>query len=254
MQPLYFSCNWTKGPKEYSWSGTNWALYSHLTKHFEMHDIPTGFRHNGIFFLAVGAMNKVRQMLFSRDMDMARMRIMSRVVRQRIPEDADVFQFDECPAIGIGRRHFIYQDLAVCHLTALAKEHPNVFAVSGYQDISRETMTRRESQQMSFYEKTDGILLMGHWQAEELVKKFGLPKEKIYQIGGGTTSMRKRFDQMNETDAASFSLGETLSARMDLSLYRRFVSCMNGIWRRSSTLWGRWMFRFMRMVSTPSAL
>ncbi|MDD6135472.1 MAG: hypothetical protein PUB49_12445 [Selenomonadaceae bacterium] len=82
MQPLYFSCNWTKGPKEYSWSGTNWALYLHLTKHFEMHDIPTGFRHNGIFCLAVGAMNKVRQMLFSRDMDMARMHIMSRVVRQ----------------------------------------------------------------------------------------------------------------------------------------------------------------------------
>ena len=47
MEKLNFACAWGYGDIRQSWSGTNYGLYSHLQKYYEVENVNTGiFRLN----------------------------------------------------------------------------------------------------------------------------------------------------------------------------------------------------------------
>lgn len=185
MKPLYFACNWNLGIKQYSWSGTHWAIFTHLQKYYNVKDIPTGGWQQGFPDKYYDYIDRIRKKLFGIDMDMHRMKRLDSKISRQIPDNATVFQFDECPhGEDRKRRHFIYQDLSVSYVRDMAENLPDVFAVSEFQTCPLATIRRREQYQNSFYEKAAGMLTMGHWLAEYL-KKDDRFADHVYHIGGG---------------------------------------------------------------------
>lgn len=182
MKKLSFACPWGNGDIKQSWSGTNYGLYSHLNKYYEVENVNTGVFHRGLMTFPLRVLMKLNRVLCGDDMDVFRMNLLNHFIHI----DSLTLQFDECPSICGNERHYIYQDLSVDYVLKMATSMPDVFAHSAYQHIPLSKIRARAKMQNAFYAKVAGIFAMGRWLVKELSQDENvLVKDKVYHVGGG---------------------------------------------------------------------
>lgn len=186
IEKIGFVCAWEK-EREKSWSGTHYGIFTHLKQYFEVLDIDVGDCRNQITYLKARIKDKVKREFKIKhdDMKLSAMRSRDRIVKKLINDThMPIIQFDECP-FDCENPHYIYQDLHVGYVKKMIEEQPDLFKVSGYQRLEHDAICERERYQKTFYDNVDGILTMGKWLAAELTGSYGIPKEKVFHVGGG---------------------------------------------------------------------
>jgi glycosyltransferase involved in cell wall biosynthesis len=169
---------WRK-EREKSWSGTHYGLYTHLKRYFQVIDVDVSGD------LKSEIIRKVRGTFKIDDMGLSGMKRREHIVKRELRDcNIPLIQFEECPYNWNGP-HYIYQDLHVGYVKKLMEENPDIFKISGFQKFKRESVCKREQYQKTFYENVDGILTMGKWLEIELTDSYGIPKEKVFHVGGG---------------------------------------------------------------------
>jgi len=113
-------------------------------------------------------------------------------------ETINVLQFDECPN-GEGINSYIYQDLSVGFLLDQYNNNPELIPYLGLGNLSKKYLVKRQKQQLEFYDKAAGIFTMGKWLADYLVTKENIPKDKVFNVGGGINLDPKMIDYSKKT-------------------------------------------------------
>lgn len=184
MKELGFVCAWGKD-REKSWSGTHYGLYTHLKKYYDLTDIDIGENRNSFCSLKGKITKRIKRLIKLDDMNLSAMRKGERIVKNKTKnKNIPLIQFGECP-FEYHDRHYIYQDLHVGYVKKLIEEQPDIFKISGYQQLTYNAIRKREKYQKAFYKNADGIFTMGKWLAKELVDEYEIPSEKVFHVGGG---------------------------------------------------------------------
>lgn len=184
MEKLNFACPWGKGDIKQSWSGTHYALYSHLQKYYKVENVNMGVFHRGWLTFPLRLARKLNCVFGGEDMDVLRMRVANRFIHR----SGTVLQFDECPAVHGDERHYVYQDLSADYVLKMAISMPDVFAHSGFQHASIQKIQVRVKMQNAFYAKAAGIFTMGKWLVKELKEDKDISvKDKVHHVGRVST-------------------------------------------------------------------
>lgn len=184
MEQIGLVCAWSK-EREKSWSGIHYGLYTHLARYFKVMDIDIGENRSRVEKLKSIIIRRVRKVFRAVDMGLSDMKRREHIVKREIRDQGiPLIQFNECPYIW-NSPHYIFQDLHVGYVKKMMEERPDIFKISGFQSNSYKAICKREQYQKGFYENVDGILTMGKWLKAELIDSYGLPKEKVFHVGGG---------------------------------------------------------------------
>ncbi len=169
--------------KARTWSGTNWGLFCALKSYYTVNDININIK-NPIY---IRVLNKLG--IQKPDMGVSRQnrqrKYVSSKILSNIGEDKYVLQFAEIIESSGHAHTYIYQDLSVDFVDYLYTQHPEVFAVSGFQDIPYEAIRCRRNIQQKYYEHCDGILTMSQWLKNDLIGRTGIDAAKVHHVGGG---------------------------------------------------------------------
>jgi glycosyltransferase involved in cell wall biosynthesis len=69
------------------------------------------------------------------------------------------------------------------------RSNPEVYKLSGFQNNDLKAIEkRRKLQNDYYYNHCSGILTMGKWLAEDLVKRTGIPEDLVHHVGGGVNT------------------------------------------------------------------
>lgn len=181
---LYFLTAWLPGNKEKTWSGTNWGLFQSLQKYVRVRDIDI-YREPDF----VDKILRKLHLLPQEDLDIRNIAIQEKQVMPILQKsfgasDVKVFQFAEIIKDRPHLQTYIYQDLAVPYIDYMHKNYPDDYAVSAFQNVPLKYVRKRAATQMEYYRHCAGIFTMGKWLKEYLTNECGLPKCKIFSIGG----------------------------------------------------------------------
>ena len=176
-----YACPWEKD-RMTSWSGTHYAIYSRLKGDFQLMDFDYGIHSPYAFvnkllhkchFLSFSKMNQKIKGHFGEKID------------RKFDIDIPCLQFEELES-KTKRNTFCYQDLSILYLKYLKENEKNIFDVSGFQFVDDMTMKDWCASQLEYYKNSNTtIFTMGHWLREYLIKKIGLPEQRVIYCGGG---------------------------------------------------------------------
>lgn len=174
MKQLNFLVEWQK-EKELSWSGTNYSLYLALQQFYQVRDCP-----------------------------LRNIPIIKRIIRKYIPKLWDfgisdicrnrslysdikdnVLQFSEILGNTNSRKTYIYQDLCIDYLCYLHNNDITTLDYAGYGKYSEDRIFERNKMQLDYYSHSSGILMMGKWMTDYLMRSYPELKDKVYHVGGG---------------------------------------------------------------------
>jgi glycosyltransferase involved in cell wall biosynthesis len=184
---LYFVSTWAKDKKK-TWSGTNWGIYSALSKFYQIQDISLPNKKS----LFARILDRLIKKSIG-DMGLGRMPAGKRLCREIInqnQEDKIVFQFAEyAENTPPHTQTYVYQDLSVDYVWYMLYYLPDVFKVSAWQNNDPKAIGKRRLIQNDYYRNhCSGIFAMGKWFAEDLVNRTGIPRELVHHVGGGVNS------------------------------------------------------------------
>ena len=188
---LSFVCNWSKD-RVNSWSGTHFSLFSALSKYFDVEDINIGLLSNSFI-------DKVLRKLGFTKNDLQLGEIIKKNKSFKADKEQPLIQFNECP-YDFNQLQYIYQDLNVGYVVRLLQTMPDIFSISGYQNVDTCKLLKREKYQKNFYLSCycAGILTMGQWFAKYLKEEYHIPTEKVHHVGGGCNIDVEKIDDSNK--------------------------------------------------------
>ena len=179
MKKIVFACNWGKNPEK-AWSGTSIGLYKELEKQYEIQRLDINPKTP--LLLPLRCMEKLGLGRY----DINYMKYYTKRFEHiyRGQENIKVFQFDECPNVNWANS-YVFQDLCVSFLLDIYTNRKELIPFCGLENLSEKYLQKRVISQRAFYGDAKGIFTMGRWLADYLVEKEGIPKEKVYAVGGG---------------------------------------------------------------------
>lgn len=184
MLKLIFSCQWGKDKKK-SWSGTHWALYETLLRHFDIIDNNLGYWHtrnilDKAFWLAEKIICRLQLISVSK--------LWWHIIKKKYMKkfdsvNAPIFAFTEYPDLK-ERKQYIFLDLHVGYLKKILKDEPELYSICGFR-FTEKYVKLRELKQEEYLRRATAIFTMGKWLKEEIHKDYGIPNEQIFAVGGG---------------------------------------------------------------------
>lgn len=183
MKPLYFLVEWNQDRK-LTWSGTCWALFCALQKHFSLIDIDIKATPKENFI------HKVKRKLFHSDgLGLYNLKTQRKKITKKLQENkgtnVSVFQFSEVVRDMPSINTYIYIDEHVNNVKLLYEQDKATFDKSIFRHFDYDSICRRNNYQLPYLETCAGIFTMGIWQQQSLIKNINIPKEKVHHVGGG---------------------------------------------------------------------
>lgn len=187
MSKIIFACQWGKNKKR-AWSGTYYGLYTALQNYYDIENFDlsySNYKYNPIIAFNYIKEKALRQTCFY-DFGIGRLKAFNKVAVTKFSHNQDeiIVQFGECPNVP-GIKSFVYQDLHVGYVKKMYNYMPEIFKISGYQHLRKKAIYRREKVQRDFYSNVTGIFTMGKWLEKELIEVYGMPKDRVFHVGGG---------------------------------------------------------------------
>lgn len=177
MKKLNFIVEW-ESPKEKTWSGTVFGLYTVLRKRFNISEINICL--TGSFLKKI-----LRRLgLVKFDMAISELKRENAISERNIGKNDPRFQFAEVLSPIDYPNNYIYQDLSVPYLLFLSETSPIVFAYSGFAGVNKAALSERSKMQMEYYRTCKGIFTMGEWLRDDFVNRLGIEPAKVH-CGGG---------------------------------------------------------------------
>lgn len=178
-EKMYFLAPWL-ADRAKTWSGTVNGIFEALSSHYEMEDINLSEIKESPFLKVIKRLTGS-----SRDMGIGNYSKYAKTLANRGINDGVVFQFAEIMYDTDGLKTYIYQDLSVDYVCYMHDNLPEIFKVSAFQEVDINQAYKRRRLQNEYFSKCAGIFAMGHWYAEDLIKRVGIPANKVYAVGGG---------------------------------------------------------------------
>ena len=176
---LVFACRWNK-EIEKTWSGSAYAVFQQLNHYFAVERLDI---KDTISVRLFKLMRKFH-IVHGDPSLLSVIRTYNRKYKKAEKESNIIFQFDETPWTS-RTKNYIYQDLSVSYICYMREHDPVAYSYSGFSNIPKGQLIKREKTQKDFYEHCSGIFTMGRWLADFMVKECGIPKEKIHVVGAG---------------------------------------------------------------------
>jgi glycosyltransferase involved in cell wall biosynthesis len=184
---LGFACNWDLD-RTRTWSGTNWALYSALTRQIDTVDVGTRLTSPERRAWQMATRRRRNGMWVSTwETTRAWERYLLRDVQKRIASsNSDAVL--EIQDIGVvDRPFFIYQDLSYdVLLRELATGSSGVSHF--FKSLDHDVIQRRRERQHGVFARSAGVLAMSQAYAQSLIVETGLPPEKVHVVYPGATA------------------------------------------------------------------
>lgn len=190
---IYYLVEWL-GDKSNTWSGTCYGLFEALKLQCNnLQDLDVSLKHS----LVVTFINKVsRKIGLSYNGinygDILKIRKLCKSLLSN--KKGDVIQFSEWVYDDENLRTYIYQDLTVPYVKYMSKHDLVGFRYSGFQVYCEKEIEIRYQSQMDYYKHCSGIFTMGKWAAIDLVERCGIPKDKVFHVGGGVNLDTSKID------------------------------------------------------------
>lgn len=216
---IYYVVNWGKN-KERAWSGTNYGLYKALKNLLEIEDINT---------YKISTENIIKR-IFNKiirknnDFGLSEIQKSRRMVEKYISnkKKVPVFQFSEIISDSNGIPTYIYQDLSVSYVKFMFEKYPSIFKVSGFGQIEKKYIEKRENLQMDYYGNCKGIFTMGQWLRNDLVERCGIPADKVHHVGGGINVDKNLINPQNKTGNKILFIGRDFRRKGGYEVIKAF--------------------------------
>lgn len=179
MKKLYFVVDWDS-PRERTWSGTVFGLYSSLKRHFLLHEVHVNLK--GIIFRRI--LQKLKYLKNDLSLNCIK-RERKRLTKRNLDKDSIILQFAEVFDSQEYPNNYIYQDLSASYLLYLSHTSPHIFQYSGFAGVSNDAISKRAEEQYEYYKSCNGIFTMGEWLRCDLINRIGIPSDKVHCVGGG---------------------------------------------------------------------
>lgn len=221
MKKILFVSSWAKDKKK-TWSGTTWGVFDSLRHYSQVIDCNvTMSKVDKIFNMLLGF---VRKHSWTQQTILLYRRIfVRRYITENISNEAAVFQFAEIVQEEPSLRTYIYLDNSVSYLLYVKYNLHHLFPFLGVERLSDKEMEERHMSQMEYFQKCSGIFTMGRWLENDLVKRCGIPKEKVHCVGGGINIDIQTITPKNKTRNKILFVGRDFKRKGGYVTYDAFV-------------------------------
>lgn len=216
---IYYIVNWGKD-KERAWSGTNYSLYKALKGLLDVEDINTYDISKKSIFEKI--FKKIT--LNNNDFGLSDINKLRKYVENYIDNNgkAPIFQFSEVIFDSPNLPTYIYQDLSVSYVKFMREKYPSIFNVSGFGNIDKKYIEKREKLQMDYYSNCKGIFTMGQWLKKDLVERCGIPADKVHHAGGGINVDKNLINPQNKTGNKILFIGRDFKRKGGYDVIKAF--------------------------------
>ena len=193
MKKIYFVVDWDT-PKEKTWSGTVFGLYTSLKKRFLIDELGVSLKP-GILRRILLKLGLVKNDLSLKNIKKERSKLSKNV---NINKSSIIFQFAEVFDSESFNNTYLYIDLSVPYLQHLAQTNSSVYNYSGFSQASIGALNTRAYEQNNYMRHAKGIFTMGEWLKEDLVHRHGIQANKVHCVGGGINVDKEKINTNSE--------------------------------------------------------
>lgn len=221
MLNINFVSSWDKN-RERTWSGTTYGLYVNLKRYCNVLDCDvTATKFDKLLW---NLFRLIKKPSWTQSTVMYYRHIFHRRYEvKEIRHNKTIFQFAEIVQDTPSLRTYIYMDNSVSYLLHVKHNLHHLFPFLGVERLSDKEMEERHMSQMEYFQKCSGIFTMGHWLENDLVKRCGIPKEKVHCVGGGVNLDIQTITPKNKTRNKILFVGRDFKRKGGYVTYDAFV-------------------------------
>lgn len=183
MKSIVFVSHWAKDRKM-TWSGTTYNLLKHIKNKFDVVDADiTPSRWDKLLW-------SIEDFFCKPSLIKKSISRYSRIFRKRHSKYLEnreyaVFQFAEVVKESSKSKTYIYIDNSVSYLLYAKKYLNNLSPYLSVDKLALEELNERCASQLSYFMCCSGVFTMGQWLRKDLIDRCGVPKDKVFSVGGG---------------------------------------------------------------------